>query len=325
MGTCQICYGEVNQLRVSPDKCTDRKGRPIDHRKKGERACQECWEVHLSNEVEEKPAEEVECLFCYSKMSEDQVKSLARAGTYRRYKWKAEDRHFQRCQSRCAASRILDKSGEPVRGSKPEGFAYKFRPQQHDRDTDGSLFACEDCGFETCVDCDRPRHDGEACSTLQSRLGLLHPLPEVHERVDGHPVGVCPSCNSYFIIVSGCGYTTCTACKHRFCESCMLPWVGEGGGYLLGPTAHGYRRDGRECLYRSRACPSTHTIKNRFVGQREAFDARKQRREQKRLERPAKRKGKGDDGVQPGNEKGDGCPGPNQQAKRRKRSAQASI
>ena len=84
MGTCQICYGEVNQLRVSPDKCTDRKGRPIDNRKKGERACQERWEVHLSTEVEEKPAEEVECLFCYTKMSEDQVKSFAWADTYRR-------------------------------------------------------------------------------------------------------------------------------------------------------------------------------------------------------------------------------------------------
>lgn len=84
MGTCQICYGEVNQLRVSPDKCTDRKGRPIDHRKKGERACQECWEVHLSNEVEDKRADQIECLFCYTKMSEDQVKSFAWADTYRR-------------------------------------------------------------------------------------------------------------------------------------------------------------------------------------------------------------------------------------------------
>lgn len=241
-----------------------------------------------------------------------------------RYKWKTEDRHFQWCQDRCAASRILDKDGKPVRDSSVEGFPYKYRLQQHDREADGNLFACEDCGFETCVDCDRPRHNGETCSALQSRLGLLHPLPEVQDRVDRRPVGVCPSCNSYFIIVSGCGYTTCTACKHRFCESCMLPWVGEGGGYLLGPTAHGYRRDGRECLYRTRECPSTHTIKNRFVGQQEAFDARKERRKQKRLEKAAERMEEDDNGVDSGNDEGDDGSDPNQLAKRRKRNAEAS-
>ncbi|GAB1744423.1 hypothetical protein NU219Hw_g1701t1 [Hortaea werneckii] len=302
MGTCQVCYGEFSQLRHSPAECTDREGRLVDHKKKGERACQECWEVHLSNEVEEKAAEEIECLFCHSKISEGEVKSLAWAGTYRRYKWKVEDRHFQRCQDRCAASRILDKDGKPVRNSEDEGFSYNFRLQEHDREADGNLFACEDCGFETCVDCDRPRHDGEACSALQSRLGLLHPLPEVHERVKGHAVGVCPGCNSYFIVVEGCGYTACTACKYRFCEICMLPWVGEGGGYLLGPMAHGYRRDGRDCKYRSREYPSAHTIKNRFVGQREAFRAHKERRKQKPVDRPR----------------------PNQQTKRRKRNAEAS-
>lgn len=344
MKTCQICYGEVSQLRYSPARCTDREGRPIEHDKKGERACQECWEVHLSNKVEEKPAENIECLFCYTKMSEDQVKSLAWAGTYERlaglhlfwfepeltntairYKCKTEDRHFQRCQDRCVASRILEKDSKPVRDSTVEGFPYKHKLQEHDRETDGNLFACEDCGFETCVDCDRPRHDDEPCSALQTRLGLLQPLPEVHERVDRRAVGVCPSCNSYFIIVSGCGYTTCTACKHRFCESCMLPWVGEGGGYLLGPTAHGYRRDGRECLYRSRECPSTHTIKNRFVGQQEAFDARKERRKHKRLEKAVKRKEEDDDGVESGDDECDDRPGSNQQARRGKRSADASI
>lgn len=248
-----------------------------------------------------------------------------RADMVIRYKWKTEDRHFQRCQDRCAASRILNKEGKPVRDSNVDGFPYKYRLQQHDRDTDGNLFACEDCGFETCVDCDRPRHDGEACSALQSRLGLLHPLPEVHERVDSRAVGVCPSCNSYFIIVKGCGYTTCTACKHRFCESCMLPWVGEGGGCLLGPTAHGYRRDGRECLYRSRACPSTHTIKNRFVGQREAFDARKERRKQNRLEKAARSKEKEENEVQSGDNESEKSHEPKQEANGRKRGAATGI
>ncbi|KAI7083829.1 hypothetical protein KC356_g7254 [Hortaea werneckii] len=327
MAVCQICYGEVSQLRNSPDECRDREGRPIEHSKKGQRACGECWEVHLSNEVEEKPTENIECLFCYTKLSEAQIKRFAWMGTYRRYKWKTEDRHFQRCQDRCAASRILDKDGEPVRDYSVEGDPYMYKLQQHDRDTDGNLFACEDCGFETCVDCDRPRHDGEPCSALQSRLGLLQPLPEVHERVNGRAVGVCPSCNSYFIVEYGCGFTTCTACKHRFCEACMLPWVGEGGGYLLGPTAHGYRRDGKECLYRSRECPSTHTIKNRFVGQQEAFNARKERRKQNRQEKAAKREGKDDGGVESGNNECDDRPGPDQQTKtkHRKRSAETSI
>ncbi|KAI6818164.1 hypothetical protein KC352_g224 [Hortaea werneckii] len=318
----KICYGEVSQLRNSPDKCRDREGRPIEHSK---RACGECWEVHLSNEVEEKPTENIECLFCYTKLSEAQIKRFAWAGTYRRYKWKTEDRHFQRCQDRCAASRILDKDGEPVRDYSVEGDPYMYKLQEHDRDTDGNLFACEDCGFETCVDCDRPKHDGEPCSALQTRVDLLQPLPEVHESVNGRAVGVCPSCNSYFIVERGCGYTKCDACKHRFCESCMLPWVGEGGGYLLGPTAHGYRRDGKECLYRSRECPSTHTIKNRFVGQQEAFDARKERREQKRLEKTAKAKEGNGDGKRFGGDEFDLRSGPKQQAKGRKRRVDTSL
>ncbi|KAI7373056.1 hypothetical protein KC336_g20492, partial [Hortaea werneckii] len=232
---------------------------------------------------------------------------------------------FQRCQDRCAASRILDKDGEPVRDYSVEGDPYMYKLQEHDRDTDGNLFACEDCGFETCVDCDRPRHDGETCAALQTRLGLLHPLPEVHERVNGRAVGICPSCNSYFIIGKGCGYATCTACKHRFCEKCMLPWVGEGGGYLLGPTAHGYRRDGKECLYRVREWSSTHTIKNRFVGQQEAFDAHMEQRKQKKLKNAAKPKKEDDDGVKAGNGECDDRPGPKQQEKGRKRRADTSL
>ena len=212
-----------------------------------------------------------------------------------------------------------------MRNSEAEAFSFKYKLQEHDRETDGNLFACGDCGFETCVDCDRPRHDGEACPALQTRLGLLQPLPEVHERVDGHAVSICPSCNSYFIIVKGCGYTRCTACKHRFCENCMLPWVGEGGGYLLGPTAHGYCRDGRECLYRSREWPSAHTIKNRFVGQREAWNARMEQRKQNRPEKAAKRKKEDDEGVESSNDKRDDRPSPQQQAKRRKRSAGTST
>ncbi|KAI6796710.1 hypothetical protein KC332_g9843 [Hortaea werneckii] len=279
MKTCQICYGEVSQLRDSPLKCTDREGRPIEHRKKSQRACQECWEVHLSNEVEEKPAENIECLFCHTKMSEDQVKSFAWAATYRRYKWKTENRHFQRCQDRCAASRILDEDGKPVRDTQVEGFPFMYKLQEHDRETDGNLFACEDCGFETCVDCDRPRHDGEPCPALQTRLGLLQPLPEVHERIDGHAVGVCPSCNSYFIIVEGCG-----------------------------------------------DYPSTHTIKNRFVGQREAFDAHMEQRKQKRPKKATKAKKEDGDVKTPDDDKcDDDHPGTSQQPKRRKRKAETST
>ncbi|KAI7252316.1 hypothetical protein KC343_g6562 [Hortaea werneckii] len=214
METCQICYGEVDKLRVSPTKCKDREGRSIEHKKKCERACGECWEVHLSNEVEEKPAEEIECLFCYTKLSEDQVKSLAWAGTYRRYKWKTEDRHFQRCQDRCAASRILDREGKPVRNSEAEGFSFKFKPQEHDRETAGKLFACGDCGFESC---------------------------------------------------------------------------------------------------------------NRFVGQREAWNARMEQRKQNRPKKAAKRKNEDDEGVKSGNDKRDDRPGPQQQTKRRKRSAETST
>jgi hypothetical protein len=75
MKHCNICESDGVTLRVSPKNHERKHGEQ-------ERAYGECWEAHLSLQVEEKnKSSEIECMFCTSEISEDDFQSLARRGT----------------------------------------------------------------------------------------------------------------------------------------------------------------------------------------------------------------------------------------------------
>ncbi|KAK5134070.1 hypothetical protein LTR08_006960 [Meristemomyces frigidus] len=253
--SCLVCAAEVSSFRASPATCSLKH--TLD-----ERACHECWEAYLSLQVEEQRAEHIACMFCHSMMPEDEVKRLSRAQTSERYDAKLSDRKKQRCQARCDASRVLKPNGMPDRN---DDGSFKTTLQDHDWEIDGRLFVCKFCSFQTCTFCDRPEHVNDSCEAYQSRLGLLDTPIEVREKVDKRVCKVCPSCSSYFIIEKGCGYTTCTACQYRFCQRCLIPWVGECSAYLMGKSAHGTDINGKVCTYRDLPTESGHSLQNRFA------------------------------------------------------------
>lgn len=74
---CAICASDVKKLKITPDTCNRQ------HTKE-ERACSECWEAHLSHEVENRYAELVQCLFCDSILPAQKVQYLAHKDTYER-------------------------------------------------------------------------------------------------------------------------------------------------------------------------------------------------------------------------------------------------
>lgn len=127
--------------------------------------------------------------------------------------------------------------------------------QPFDRETDGRVFTCSDCGYQTCVDCDRPEHKNESCLDYRARMDTVHARAEqmTHGTFDS-----CPDCDMLFD-KEGCGFVVCEHCKHRFCSRCMALWVGERSAYLWGKEAHEER-----CLYRTRDSPSKHSLGNRF-------------------------------------------------------------
>lgn len=62
----------------SPHGCSRKHG-------PDERACSECWEAHLSLEVEIKQRDRIQCLFCTSGVGDKDFERLARVGTLERY------------------------------------------------------------------------------------------------------------------------------------------------------------------------------------------------------------------------------------------------
>lgn len=73
---CEICGTQARRyLRKSPSTCK------VGH-SDSERACEQCWEAHLSTEVEEKAPSKVECMFCNSVLPKSEIKYLARSGTF---------------------------------------------------------------------------------------------------------------------------------------------------------------------------------------------------------------------------------------------------
>ena len=150
--------------------------------------------------------------------------------------------------------------------------------QPFDREIDGRVFTCKDCGFQACFDCDKPEHKGETCREYCDRLHAIHAGSEnaTHEEYRS-----CPSCDLLFD-TEKCGFTQCR-CGYRFCSGCMIPWVGMGSAYTGGKEAHG-----QDCLYRTRDRPSKHSVKRRF---KEPDDVQA-RIDQKDLDNENKRKAK---------------------------------
>lgn len=78
---CPICGIAVSSFKESPALCKARHST-------SERACLECWEDYLSNEVEEKRAEDIKCMFPHDKhytIDRDELDRLASKETLARY------------------------------------------------------------------------------------------------------------------------------------------------------------------------------------------------------------------------------------------------
>lgn len=75
---CNICGSNVKVLGISPQVHGHARGN-LD-----ERACGQCWEAWLSLQIEEKQLTDIQCMFCNSNMSFEEIKKLARAKTCER-------------------------------------------------------------------------------------------------------------------------------------------------------------------------------------------------------------------------------------------------
>jgi hypothetical protein len=150
--------------------------------------------------------------------------------------------------------------------------------QPFNRSQDGRVFTCRNCATQTCVDCDKPEHKNETCSTYRERLSAIHGAAE---QATHTAFKSCPSCDGLFE-TEGCGFTKCE-CGYRFCSGCMIPWVGEGSAYLGGKAARG-----EGCVYLTRDRPSKHSLKRRFE---EPVDVQA-RIDQKDLDNTTKREAK---------------------------------
>ncbi|KAK5701557.1 hypothetical protein LTR97_004372 [Elasticomyces elasticus] len=227
---CPICGTKDAKLKEPPEICH------TNHDDPSERACGECWEAYLSREVERK-----------------------------RYDASKLGLTMQTCQARCVQSRARREDGMPELSAVNGG--YVFEPQSHDRETDGRIFSCKYCSFATCVDCDRPEHCGESCIEYRRHTDMLQDLPLIRHKYKKDTIKPCPGCKVYWMLGdSACGYVTCDACLHRFCSRCLVPWVGDGSAYLLGPKAHGIDpADGKPCAYGQRDKISKYALKKRFA------------------------------------------------------------
>ncbi|KAK3654571.1 hypothetical protein LTR56_003217 [Elasticomyces elasticus] len=232
-------------------------------------------------QVEEKcdSLEEIECMFCTSKMPEKMVKKYSRPQTAERYDAICNGKTKQTCQARCVASRDTHPDGRVKRSNSDSSILFKL--QDHCRDVDGRVFSCEYCKFATCVECDRAEHIGEDCEEYKLRTGLLEKLPIVigASKFKKDAIKNCPRCEAYWMLDErkdangkthqGCGYMKCAACQFRFCQRCLVPWVGEGSAYLLGKESHGHdETDGKACSYGpygTRESGSGHALKKRYA------------------------------------------------------------
>lgn len=132
------------------------------------------------------------------------------------------------------------------------------KKQPFDREKDGRVFTCSDCGYQTCADCDKPEHKDETCSDYKDRLSARHAGDEQASQRALEAYKTCPDCRVPFT-KDKCGFTQCSLCAYRFCSGCMIPWVGNRSAYSDGKKAH---LEG--CVYRTRDKESKHGLKRRF-------------------------------------------------------------
>ncbi|KAK4574581.1 hypothetical protein LTR86_001422 [Recurvomyces mirabilis] len=269
---CPICLTllpKPSALLRNPTTCT------TSHNTLAHRACGQCWEAYLSLAIEEQPLEEITCMFCPSRLPETELKTLCRDKTVERLEGLRDRRGRQTCMARCPGSVVHGPGGEKVTTGAAGSVHFEFEQQAHDLETDGRVFACKYCGFASCVVCDRPEHvGGKTCSTYQTRMGLHDPLPPAQpldpkkKATMNTAIKNCPSCDIYWSLEEegGCGFVQCYACQHRFCQRCLIPWVGTGSEYLVGPRGHGWESvRGRRCKYATRLYPNEHGLMDRFM------------------------------------------------------------
>lgn len=147
--------------------------------------------------------------------------------------------------------------------------------QSFDREKDGRVFTCNDCKFQTCVDCDRPEHPDKTCEEIQFRL---RNDPAEIATVTSTKWLMCPECGVTGEPDGGCGYIQCVGtetlggCGHRFCSHCRINWVGDKSAYAGGQAAHA-----NDCPYRNRGWDSTHNLTHRFQLSDEAEKKKKEK------------------------------------------------
>jgi hypothetical protein len=56
----------------------------MQHQEDDQRACGECWEAYLSLQVEERLAENIECMFCTSLLPRSEIDRLSKEQTLAR-------------------------------------------------------------------------------------------------------------------------------------------------------------------------------------------------------------------------------------------------
>jgi len=74
MKHCNTCASDVKGLKTSPVHGARKHS-------ESERACEECWEIYLSLQVEENKPDQIECMFCKTTLDFEQIATLARQGT----------------------------------------------------------------------------------------------------------------------------------------------------------------------------------------------------------------------------------------------------
>lgn len=89
--TCRICASQVSGFKTSPtepghtEKRRNRDGTTIavEVRQHGDdhRACGECWEAHISLQVQERHAADIQCMFCPKVLNAIEIKHLSRVDT----------------------------------------------------------------------------------------------------------------------------------------------------------------------------------------------------------------------------------------------------
>lgn len=181
-----------------------------------------------------------------------------------RYDSKIQLSRGLRCMNRCSAPQT-----SPI--------------QIHDPTVHGRIFTCQLCLFDVCTTCDRPEHFGESCEEYLEREATAHGKDEALTMEDHWP---CPGCNVTIELEErGCGFTVCKTCNFRFCQDCLIGWVGEGSEYELGAAAHEpgcnytvkYSAHSLKYIKDKRSKTLKEAAEKRKIGEKKAAEAKKRK------------------------------------------------